>query len=166
MKKFIPQDHEEFDKTVKFYLIVFAVIVFVFLWFDWKVFLIAILICSPLFLMGLCPLLRKFGLYIDNDKIVFKRFLQKQLDIKDIKGLLILKSEYRTRYSYHYTKNRDKSFKYSIIYLKEVDTRFADFNLGNMHFMSNHREDAYFYTVYDEEVIEFFKGKIPIIVCK
>ena len=89
MQKFIPQNNEEFDKIVKFYLIVFAIIVFAFLWFDWKVFLIAILICSPLFLMGLIPLLRKFGLYIDNDKIVFKRFLQKQLDLKDVAGLLI-----------------------------------------------------------------------------
>ena len=166
MQKFIPQNHKEFDKIVKFYLIVFAIIVLVILWFDWKVFIIASLISLPLFFMGLFPLLKKFGLYIENDKIVFKRFLRKQLDIKDIKGLLILKSEYRTRYSYHYIKNQDKSFKYSIIYLKEVDTRFADFNLGDMHFMSNHREDAYFYTVYDEEVIEHFKGKIPIIVCK
>lgn len=116
--------------------------------------------------MGLFPLLSKFGLYIDNDKIVFKRFLQKQIDIKDIKGLLILKSEYRTRYSYHYIKNQDKDLKYSIVYLKEADSRFADFNLGDVRFMSNHREDAYFYTVYDEEIIELFKGKIPIIVCK
>ena len=166
MQKFIPQNHKEIDKVVKIYMIVFAIIVLVFLWFDWKIFIIATLISSPLFFMGLFPLLRKFGLYIDNDKIVFKRFLQKQLDIKDIKGLLILKSEYRTRYSYHYMKNRDKSFKYSIIYLKEVNTRFADFNLGNMHFMSNHREETYFYSVYDEEVVELFKGKIPIIVCK
>ena len=166
MQKFIPQNHKEIDNVVKFYMIVFAIIVLVFLWFNWKVLIVAILISLPLFFMGLFPLFRKFGLYIDNDKIVFKRFLQKQLDVKDVAGLLILKSEYRTRYSYHYMKNKDKSFRYSIIYLKEVDTRFADFNLGDIRFMSNHREDAYFYTVYDEEVIDFFKGKIPITVCK
>lgn len=166
MQKFIPQNHKEIDKITIFFLIVFAIIVLVFLWFDRKVFIVATLISLPLLFMGLFPLLRKFGLYIENDKIVFKRFSHKQLDIKDIKGLLILKSEYRTRYSYQYIKNRDKSFKYSIIYLKEVDNRFIDFNLGDVRFMSNHREDAYFYTVYDEEIIELFKGKIPIIVCK
>ena len=73
-------------------MIVFAIIVLVFLWFDWKIFIIATLISSPLFFMGLFPLLRKFGLYIENDKLVFKRFLQKQLDLKDVAGLLILKS--------------------------------------------------------------------------
>ena len=166
MQKFIPQNHIEIDKVVKIYMIVFAIIVLVFLWFDWKIFIIATLISSPLFFMGLFPLLRKFGLYIENDKLVFKRFLQKQLDLKDVAGLLILKSEYRTRYSYHYITNKDKIFMYSIIYLREVDSRFADFNLGDIRFMLNHREDAYFYTVYDEEVIELFKGKIPIIVCK
>ncbi len=167
MKKFIPQNHKEIEKIGTFCTILIAIIILIpFLFCDWRISLFMVLLASPLLYMGLCPLLRKFGLYIDNDKIVFKTFFQKQLDIQDIKGLLILKSEYRTRYSYHYIKNKDKSFKYSIIYLKEVDTRFADFNLGNMHFMSNHREDAYFYTVYDEEVIELFKGKIPIIVCK
>ena len=166
MQKFIPQNHKEIDITIKIYVIVLAIIVLVFLWFDWQLFIIAALISSPLFFMCLFPLLRKFGLYIDNDKLVFKRFIQKKLDVKDVAGLLILKSEYRIRYSYHYMKNKDKSFKYSIIYLKAVDTRFADFNLGDIHFMSNHREDAYFYTVYDEEAIELFKGKIPIIVCQ
>lgn len=167
MKKFIPQNHKEIETIGTFCTILIAIIIlFPFLLGDWRISLFVVLLASPLLYMGLFPLLRKFGLYIENDKIVFKRFSQKQIDIKDIKGLLILRSEYRTRYSYHYIKNRDKSFKYSIIYLKEVEPKFADFNLGNMHFMSNHREDAYFYTVYDEEIIELFKGRIPIIVCK
>lgn len=168
MKKFIPQNHKEIEGIVTLYMFLLAVVIILvlFLCWDWRIFLLLALLASPILYMGLLPLLRKFGLYIENDKIVFKRFLRKQLDIKDIKGLLILKSEYRTRYSYHFIKNRDKSFKYSIVYLKEVDPIFADFNLGDVRFMSCHKEDAYFYTVYDEEIIEFFKGKIPIMVCK
>ncbi len=165
MRKFIPQNHKEIETTGTLSTILLLMILILFLW-DLRIFLFLALLASPLLYMGLFPLLRNFGLYIENDKIVFKSFLRKQLDIKDIKGLLILKSEYRTRYSYHYIKNQEKSFKYSIIYLKEFDARFADFNLGDMHFMSNHGEDAYFYTVYDEEIIELFRGKIPIIVCK
>ncbi len=166
MKKFIPQNHKEIETIGTFCTILIAIILVpLFLW-DWRIFLFIALLASPLLYMGFFLFFKKPGLYIEKDKLVFKRFLQKQLDVKDVAGLLILKSEYRTRYSYHYIKNRDKSFKYSIIYLKEVDNRFADFNLGNIHFMSNHREDAYFYTVYDEEIIELFKGKIPIIVCK
>ena len=82
--------------------------------------------------------------------------------------MLILKSEYRTRYSDTYIKNRDKSFKYSIIYLKEFSPEFAKCNIGDIRFMSGvvHKEDAYFYTVYDEDVIELFKGKEPIITCE
>ncbi len=167
MKKFIPQNHKEIETIGTFGTILIAIIIlFPFLLGAWRISLFMVLLASPLFFMGLFPLLRKFGLYIENDKIVFKRFLRKQLEVKDVAGLLILKSEYRTSNSYRYIKNGDKGFKYSIIYLKEVDTRFADFNLGNMHFMSNHREDAYFYTIYDEEIIELFKGKIPIIICK
>ena len=72
MQKFIPQNHKEIDNVVKFYMIAFAIIVLVILWFDWKGFIIALLISLPLFFMGLFPLLKKFGLYIENDKIVFK----------------------------------------------------------------------------------------------
>ena len=88
--------------------------------------------------------------------------------LKDVAGLLILRSEYRTKYSWNYIKNKDKSFKYSIIYLKEFSPEFAKFNMGDISFMSRaiHGEDAYFYTVYDEDVIELFKGKVPIITCK
>ena len=147
-----------------------AIILVPFLFLDLRIFLFLELLASPLLYMGFFLFFRKPGLYIENDKLVFKRFLRKHLDVKDVAGLLILKSEYRTRYSYHYIKNRDKSFKYSIIYLKEVSPEFAKFDMGDISFASwgwgLYKEDAYFYTVYDEDVIELFKGKVPIITCK
>ena len=170
MKKFIPQNHKEVETIWTFCTIMIAIILVPFLFLDLRIFLFLELLASPLLYMGFFLFFRKPGLYIENDKLVFKRFLRKHLDVKDVAGLLILKSEYRTRYSYHYIKNRDKSFKYSIIYLKEVSPEFAKFDMGDISFASwgwgLYKEDAYFYTVYDEDVIELFKGKVPIITCK
>ncbi len=138
MKKFIPQNHKEIETIGTFYTILIAIILVLFLLWDWRLFLFIALLASPLLYMCLFLFLKKPGLYIEKDKLVFKRFLRKQLDVNDVAGLLILKSEYKTRYSYHYIKNRDKSFKYSIIYLKEVDTRFADFKY--LHILSDARK--------------------------
>ena len=169
MQKFIPRNYKELDIVASTLITVFAVVFAILVLFvesRWDLILLVALCDLPLFCIGLYCFFRKPGLYIENDKLIFKNILQKRIDIKDVAGLLILKSEFRTKHSYHYMKNGDKNFRYSIIYLKEFDYRFADFNMGDIRFMSLHREDAYFYTVYDEEVIELFKGKIPIIVCK
>lgn len=166
MKKFIAQNGSEYHKLlIMLFSMIIAVLLIVQFYGKGFLLLIIALVLSLLFVLFL-NFVKKFGLYIENDQLLFKSFMKKPINIENVAGLLILKSQIHTKYGAKYIKNRDGNYEYSIIYLKEVRPDFADYNRGCMDFLFTHNEYVHFYTVYDEEVIGLFKGKVPIITCK
>ena len=165
MQRFIPQDGREYYKILilLFTILIAFILILALCGRSIVLFFVALLLTIVCIFLLRC--ISKFGLYIDNEKLTFKRFFKRQIATEDVSGLLILKSQIKTRYTTSYIKNKNGKFQYSIIYLKEVRPEFADYDRGNLDFLFSNKEYAYFYTVYDERIIELFKGKVPIITC-
>lgn len=101
---------------------------------------------------------RTEGLEIENDNLCYKGLRKKYYGLKQIAGLHIVKDQiYIGKLSSIDIKIKGE-YKYKIIYLKDTDFEYNDF-YGVNDFYTHYRKHILFYTVYDEEAIQYFKDK-------
>ncbi|MBQ4557675.1 MAG: hypothetical protein IJA60_08520 [Clostridia bacterium] len=131
-------------------------------YFFISLFGIFVCIVAPTFfyLMG-----KNNGLYIEDGKICYKNFRKKHYNVEDFAGLLILKSQFKPRYSSpEYIKNKQGEYEYSIVYLNDTRPEFENYENGALDFTTYWARYVHFYTKYDERVIEYFESNnIPIL---
>lgn len=128
-----------------------------------SLFLFFVVIVMPLFFYSIG---KKAGLYIENDRIYYRAFRKKYYIAEDFAGLLILKSQLKSRYSSpEYIKNKQGEFEYSIIYLNDTRPEFENYKGGEIDFTTYWARYVLFCTTYDERVIEYFKTKNVPIIC-
>ncbi len=105
----------------------------------------------------------KSGLYIDDEKLVFKLLKAKKYSLNDIKGIIVLTYQVQAHHGFARLW-RINTAEYKILYLKNVLAEFYTFDKGHQDFMDLYGNHILFHTVYDENVIEYLKSKnIPII---
>lgn len=105
---------------------------------------------------------RKEGFIIENDQLYYKSIKKKNYDINKIVGLHIVKDQLLLVYLGGGTPwiidiKKKGEYKYKIIYLK--DKNFENYEGGVIDFWFRHRKHILFITVYDKQVIEYFKSK-------
>lgn len=123
--------------------------------------LIAFCLTTSIILVGL--LSRREGLYIDNDRLYYKSIKKKNYDVNQIKGIHIAKAQIHIGTFVNISVKLKGQYKYKIIYLKDRDFESRSGDNGAYDFWYNHAKHILFTTVYDEQVIEYFKSKgIPV----
>lgn len=111
------------------------------------------IIVALLWLLG-----RNEGLVIENDKLYYKSIRKKYYEVNQIAGLHIVKDQiYIGRLNCIDLKIKGKS-KYKIIYLKDTDFEI-DNNYGVHEFNIHYSKHVHFSTIYNEEVMEYFRQR-------
>ena len=104
---------------------------------------------------------RKEGFIIENDQIYYKSIRKKPYEINQIAGLHIVKDQLLLVYlgctPWSIDIKRKGEYRYKIIYLK--DRNFESRDNGVVDFWFRHSKHILFITVYDKQVIEYFKSK-------
>ena len=132
-------------------------------YFLFSLFLFFVFIVVPLFFYFIG---KKVGLYIENDRIYYRAYRKKYYNVEDFAGLLILKAQFKSRYSSpEYIKNKQGKYEYSIVYLNDTRHEFETYKSGVLDFTTYWARYVHFYTTYDERVIEYFKAKNVPIIC-
>lgn len=110
----------------------------------------------------LCMVDRNEGLVIEKDKLYYKSIRKKYFELNQIAGLHIVKDQIYLGNLNCINLKIKGEYKYKIIYLKDVDFALNN-NYGMHEFNIHHSKHVLFSTVYNEEVIGYFKQKsIPI----
>jgi len=101
---------------------------------------------------------RNEGLVIENDKLYYKSIRKKYYEVDQIAGLHIVKDQIYIGNLNCINLKIKGEYKYKIIYLK--DTGFEiDNNYGVHEFNIHYSKHVHFSTIYNEEVIEYFRQK-------
>ncbi len=94
-------------------------------------------------------------LIIDGNKLCYKTIRKKFYDISDVSGLLVVKAQVAVGKT---LTGWDLKNKYVIVYLKDKNFEYKS-HYGSIDLWKYHRKHILFTTVYDEQVIEYFKLK-------
>ncbi len=94
-------------------------------------------------------------LIIDGNKLCYKSIRKKFYDISDVSGLLVVKAQVAVGKT---LSGWDLKNKYVIVYLKDKNFEYKS-HYGSIDLWKYHRKHILFTTVYDEQVIEYFKLK-------
>ena len=101
---------------------------------------------------------RNEGLVIEKDKLFYKSIRKKYYELNQIAGLHIVKDQiYLGNLSCINLKIKGE-YKYKIIYLNDKDFDYNK-NYGVHEFNIHYSKYVLFSTVYNEEVIEYFKQR-------
>lgn len=133
------------QKTIYYSSIIFLIIVFT--------------LC-----FGLSILLNGFGLYIYDDGIYLKKIRKQNIDVNSLCAVKIIKAEVDGKFGRRPVKDIRGNDMYSMIFLTNVEPTMYDYQQGDTMFIHEFRNYVYFYTVLDEEVLEYLKTLNPTFV--
>lgn len=128
----------------------------------------AVAIC--IFLIGtlilflyLVKLFGTFGIYINGNKVIYKTFRIRKIDIHKIVGIKIIKAEAQVNiaWSSFNIKSNNEHAMYSMIFLSDIENKMKQYPYGDLEFLRRYRKSIVMYSVYDERLIKFFKDRIP-----
>ena len=171
MRKFIKMSHESV-KSILILLFLTMVLYFVFLCVKVYIYSKNIIVPIPVLAFtsitgvvfyGLIVLYDRYGLYISDDSVYYKRIIKKHISCDMVCGIKIVKSESRGSWKYD-LKNRKGEQLYSLIFVSRVEEKMYDYKMGDVQFRFAFKEHVLFYTIYDEDAIEYFKRNNPNII--
>lgn len=168
MKKFVPESSNDETKAIAVILSVLFLglpIILGIVNFDEGGMLLVglcLIVCVPTLI--LTKNIKKVGLYIDGEKLTFKRLKSKEYSIDEIKGVMILPHQVQGSQRGFGSLFRIKTKEYTITYLSEVLSEFYAFEKGNLDFEDLYGKYILFQTVYDEDVLEYLEERNLTIV--
>lgn len=58
-------------------------------------------------------------------------------------------------------KSNNEHAMYSMIFLSDIENKMKQYPYGDLEFLRKYRKSIVMYSVYDERLIKFFKGRVP-----
>lgn len=131
------------NENVRFEMIIFLVVLFMLLSYLSNVF-------------------NGFGVYINDDKVYYKTLKRKEVDINSIVGIKIIKAEGQVNIAWSSFDMKDKEGKvlYSMMFLSNMEKGMKEYPYGDLEFKRRYRKSIIMQSVYDKNLIEYFKEHI------
>lgn len=167
MKLFVPQDSNDETKAIGVMLSLLflgLIILGITTMSEGGVLLVGLCLIVGVPTLILTKKIKKCGLYIDGERIYYKRLNAKEYSINDIKGVMILTHQVQGSHKGFASLFRIKTKDYTITYLNEILPEFYSFEKGDLDFEDLYSNRILFRTVHNESVLEYFREKnVPII---
>lgn len=113
----------------------------------------------------LIKLFDSFGIYVNGEKVIYKTFKRKEIDIREIVGVKIIKAEGQVNiaWSSFDIKDKQKNVLYSMMFLSNIESKMEKYPYGDLEFLRTYRKSVIMYSVYDERLIDYLKEYIPAL---
>lgn len=127
-------------------------------------FIIALTVVLILF-VSLVKFFGSYGIYVTNEKIFYKTIRKKEIDIGTIVGIKIIRSKAQVNIAWPSFDIKDKKGDslYSMIFLSEIEDGMKEYPYGDIEFLRRYRKGIIMFSIYDERLIAFLKGRIASI---
>lgn len=120
---------------------------------GFAMFLVAMLILFTC----LTKLFDSYGIYVVNGKLFYKTIKKREIDIKSIVAVRVIKSEAQVNLAWSTFDMKDKKGHslYSMIFLSEIKDGMGEYPYGDIEFLRKYKKSVVMYSVYSKELIEF-----------
>lgn len=118
----------------------------------------------------LCRYLGTLGLYISDDKVYYKTFRRRQIDVQEIAAIRITKSVATTNSNTTFHPNiewkdiRGKQLYSMIFYHEYRPHSMHETDLGDRFFLDTFLDAVLFRTVYDSSALNYIKSVNPEVI--
>lgn len=138
------------------YAIILAILIKAQIIYCWSFIFLGIVLLLFIYII---KLFGSFGIYIIENKVFYKRFKKKQIDVNSIIGIKVIKSEIQTDLAWSPIDLKDKQGNrlYSAIYLSKIDSHMKNYPYGDIEFIRKYKNDIIMYSIYDKVMIDYLK---------
>jgi len=158
---FIKQSHKNAMATFLILFLCLLVVVTIIVvrnnCFHWGY--VAFLFITLFICISLGILFERKGVYVDDEHIYYKVITKKEIEIKKIVAIKIIKSEGQVNlaWSPFDLKDRQGNVLYSMICLSDYEVEMNKYPFGDIEFIHKYKKFVVFYSVYDENLLKFLK---------
>lgn len=161
MKKiFVKQTHTDFKVLFGIAYLICIVLFAVNSIRNQSIRFITIMVMVILLILCCCAskLLNSFGIYVKGDKIFYKKIRTYPIDINSVCAIKVIKSEFDGKYGRRTLRDIHGNVMYSMIFLSNVIESMYNYDYGDTMFIHEFKDYIIFYSILNEELIEYIKS--------